>query len=282
MLPGIISILITSFLWALNPVFSRTIGYSIPIFYMSIIRGFFVIFLLMMILFIRGKWKNIALSDYSWYYLRAIAGFFSFFGIYIAFIHLPVGTGMFVTFAASTIGAFIFGKLFFNEKIKKINWISLLMSMIGLGIIYTVEFSPEKMPYLISALIGGLGTAIWNIVPIKLAGKYSEEELMLIDNIFILTILIPLSVYLNESWNSFSFNSIAWSMNLFMGIQILLATYFSIYGFYKLKSQYASIISLSEILFGIAIGFFLYSETVSTMDLIGGIMIILAAAIYRK
>ena len=60
------------------------------------------------------------------------------------------------------------------------------------------------------------------------------------------------------------------------GVMFLVTGQLMVYGFSNLEAYTGSLIMLSEILFGLIIGFLFYSEIPSTLTLTGGIIIILA------
>jgi len=273
---GILSILGSTFLYGAFGVFTRLIGYKIPLFYASFTRLLFAFLILFLILYSTKKIKPIKKEDYKWLILRSLAGIVSFVGFYISFYAIPIGLAYFIYYAGSTISSYFFGKVLFKEKLTKIKIISLILALFGLGIVYlsNIKLNSSSI-YMLAALISGFGAAIWDSFSKKISGNYSATQLNMLDNFIDLPIMMLISFLLKETWVFPAFN-LTWLFNLIFSITFIITGQLMIYGFKYLDVQIASLFMLTEILFGIIFGFIFYKEMITLTTLIGGIAIIVA------
>lgn len=272
---GILSILGSTFLYGAFGVFTRLIGYKIPLFYASFTRLLFAFLILFLILYSTKKIKPIKKEDYKWLILRSLAGIVSFVGYYVSFYVIPIGLAYFIFYAGSIISGYFFGKVLFKEKLTKIKIISLILALFGLGIVYLSNIKLNPSIYMLAALISGFGSAIWDSFSKKISGNYSATQLNMLDNFIDLPILMLISFLLKETWVLPAFN-LTWLFNLIFSITFILTGQLMIYGFKYLDVQIASLFMLTEILFGIIFGFIFYKERITLTTLIGGIVIIVA------
>lgn len=272
---GILSILGSTFLYGAFGVFTRLIGYKIPLFYASFTRLLFAFLILFLILYSTKKIKPIKKEDYKWLILRSLAGIVSFVGYYVSFYVIPIGLAYFIFYAGSIISGYFFGKVLFKEKLTKIKIISLILALFGLGIVYLSNIKLNPSIYMLVVLISGFGSAIWDSFSKKISGNYSATQLNMLDNFIDLPILMLISFLLKETWVLPAFN-LTWLFNLIFSITFILTGQLMIYGFKYLDVQIASLFMLTEILFGIIFGFIFYKERITLTTLIGGIVIIVA------
>lgn len=272
-LVGVSSLLLATLLYSTFGIFSRVVAFNLPIFFQnwsralleSLVLGLFILFL--------KKWTKVSLKDFFWIALREIGAIFAFFGPYIAFLYLSFGTTYFVFYAGSTIGGYFLGKVFFKEKIDRQRIVSLFLALIGLCLIYSINISSGKTIYVLISFLGGLGVSIWNIFSKKISHKYSALQLNFLDLFLYFVIMFILSLVLREVWPAPN-TSTPFVVNLLYAFIFLPTGQLIIYGFRHLDAHVGSLIMLTEILFGVFIGLFVYKESVSLMTWIGGILIV--------
>jgi drug/metabolite transporter (DMT)-like permease len=275
---GLLSLLLSTFIYGFFGILVKTLGYELPYFYMAWVRGIGGALILLTPIVLFRTWKHIHASDWKWIFIRGVAG-----GVlaqtlnYYAFFYLPVGTALFTFFAGATIGGYIIGRLFFGEVITRVKIISLVLSLLGLLLVYYASISFKNPIYMGMALFGGLATAVWNTFSKKVSDKYAALQLNFLDFAISGVILAGLSLFMREPWTAPAFSS-PWITNFLFILMFVSTGQLMIYGFNRLEAQIGSLIMLTEILFGTALAFMFLGETITPLTFLGGIIIIAAIA----
>lgn len=272
---GASTLFASSFIYGFFGILTRTLGFDLPLFFQSWTRNLFMSLILFIPVLYLKKWKSLRKKHTLWIIARALGGLLGFVGSFISFYYIPIGTAYFVFYSGSTIGGYLLGRLLFNEKFTVIKISSLILSIAGLFLIYTLEFEIEKSLYILAALSSGFGSAIWSVFSKKVSHTYSALQLNFLDFLLFFIMTFSLSVFLKEKWSMPSFSS-PWIANLLFAAMFLSTGQLMIYGFKHLKAQTGSLIMLSEILFGITLAFLFYKEIPPISTFLGGIFIISA------
>lgn len=184
-------------------------------------------------------------------------------------------TCAFYFLAGSTIGGYFIGKIIFNEKFTKVKLLSFFVAIFGLILIYSINFAGANFLYATFALSGGFGVSVWNTFSKKVSGSYSALQLNFLDTLNFVIIEFCLSIILREKWVKPEFSMLWFYMFLFV-LMFILTGQLMIYGYKHLNVHAATLIMLTEVLFGAILGFLFYKETLSVSTLSGGLLIILA------
>lgn len=272
---GKLAIAVSALLYGSVGVFSRLINFQIPLYYQQWVRNLLAVLFFGILLLITKDWKKIQKNDLPWFVARSVCGFISFVTIYIAFNYISFSTNYFVSYAAALIGNFTIGRLLFDEKINRIKFVSLTLSIIGLYFVYTFTFEPGKSIYIAMSLIGGLTTAGWDTLSKKISGTYSNLQLNFFD--FFSAAIIPfiISIILKEPWPIISFTA-PWIATFFFCVMYIATGILMVYGFKRVEAQIGSIILLFDVVIGIVLGYLIFKESVTFTALIGGSMILSA------
>ncbi len=274
-LQGIIALTSAAFIYGLFPIFTRLAGADLPFYFQNAVRLFIAFFIFLIATILLRNWKKVRKQDAKWFVLRSSVVFLSFCAFTYTLQFLPIGTMLFTFYAGSTISGYLIGKFFFGEKLTFKKYLSLGLAVVGLFLIYSINFEPDKFVYLLLAFGSGLFTAMWNIFSKKLSDHYPSSQLNLIDNVIAMSLGIVVSLVLRETW-VLPEASTLWLVNLLFGLGIVATDILIVYGFNRLEGQIGSIIMLSEVLFAIAFGYVFFQESVTIMTVIGGSVILLA------
>jgi drug/metabolite transporter (DMT)-like permease len=272
---GFASLLSATFIYGFFGVLARVIGLNLPLFYQSWVRNLFQLFILAVFVLLLRKWVPVKQKDVKWLLLRTFGGLVGFFGSFIAFLYIPFGTTYFVFYAGSTIGGYLLGNILFHEKFTLKKIISLGLSVVGLLFIYSVSFEMDKSIYVLAALLSGFGTSVWNTFSKKISDVYSALQLNFIDTILTFAVTLSISLIIREQWVAPELSPIWLAMILF-AVMFILTGQLMVYGFSRLDVHLASLIMLTEILFGVIFGYVFFRESVTPMTLVGGLLIISA------
>jgi len=275
-LTGFSTLFSAAFLYATTNIFFRLIGYNLPLYFQNFVRSVFMSLILLVPAIYFKKWKKLNKNDIPWIIARTIGGVVALIAYYIAINFLKIGTTYFLFYASSTISGYIGGKLLFNEKLNARKIISLLLSIFGLTLVYSISVDAESFLYIILAMIAGVGFAFWTTFAKKISGTYSAIQLNLVDNVISAICFCAVSIIIREVWIVPDFSKI-WLANYGLGIIFIFTGQLVVYGFRHLEAQIGSLVMLSEILFGLIVGVIFYKEIISLPTFIGGALIIVAA-----
>lgn len=270
------SLITAAFIFAFFGVITRIMGFNIPLFYQSWTRNLLCVFILAIPFALsKTRWKKTSLRDLKWIAARAFGGTIAFVGSYLSFFYLPLGTVLFIFYGGSTIGGYVLGYLFFKERLNKIKLISLLLALGGLLLIYLLNIKILAPLYMVFSFIAGLGVSIWNTFSKKISHRYSATQLNLLDFFFVFVFMLILSLIFREKWTMPTFST-PWLANAGFVVFFISTGQLMIWGFKHIEAQVGSLIMLSEILFGILIGYLFFKETITVFTLLGGMLIITA------
>lgn len=273
-----ISLITATFIYGSFPIFSRAIGFDLPLYFQSVIRGLLGTIILFCLTVLTKSSLTVHRKDLFWFFLRSLFGGFAFFTSYIAFNHEPIGTVYFIYYCGTALGGYFWGSIFFREKITPIKLISLILALSGLFFIYSNNFSSNSVFYLGLSFISGLGTSIWSVFSKKISYTYSAIYSNCIDTGIYTVLVLFASILLKEQWIVPSFSP-TWIANYVFGLTFVVTGSLVVKGFKYLNAQIASLFMLLEVVFGILFGFILYHEELSLSIFIGGIIIISAISL---
>lgn len=270
------SLITAAFIYAFFGVLTRVIGFELPLFYQSWTRALLCVFILTIpFVLSKTRWKKTSSRDLKWIAARAFGGIFAFVGSYFSFIYLPLGTALFIFYGGSTIGGYILGYFLFKERVYRIKLLSLLLALAGLFLIYVVNMRITTPLYMGTALMAGLTVASWNTFSKKISHQYSATQLNLLDFFFTFVFMLIMSIIGRERWILPTIST-PWLASLGFAFLFISTGQLMIWGFKHIEAQIGSLIMLSEILFGILIGYLFFKETITVFTLLGGALIIIA------
>ena len=268
-------ILLASASYGFYGIFSRMIGQNFGEFSQSWTRNTIIIVLVGLFLLLTKTWKAIERKDWKWMILWPLSDVVSIVLLYITFNNLSIGTSYLLLYASMIIGGFIFGKLLYKEKLNIIKITSIILSMLGLILIFTAEFSIEKIQFIIFGLLAGVSTALWNNLSKKVSDRYPNAQLVFIDTTVALCATLVGSLIVKDTV-PFLANSV-WIWQVLYALTQISAVAFVILGFRYLEAQIASIILPVEVIFAVIFGFLFFKEIPLPKTLLGGFFIASAA-----
>jgi|SRR3989344_6879610 len=272
---GEVALLTAAALYGFFGVFSRVISFNIPLFFQQWTRNILATLIILALVKIFGRWKKIKRVDVKWFILRGLGGQISFISLYIGFIYLDFATNYFISYSTATIAGYIFGYLFFKEKLTRVNLVALILSMIGLLLIFRISLHADKLIYLLISTIGGITTSVWMVFSKKISGTYSNLQLNMVDSVLALALPFILSVIFKEKWTLPALNWL-WGANLLFAGLFMATSFLIVFGFKYVEAQKGSLILLFDILVGVLLGYIIFHETISLPASVGGLFILAA------
>ncbi len=277
-LKGVISLCFASLFWGLWGVFARILGLNFDVFYQSFVRSLILFAVILAYVIIRKSWKKIEAGDFKWFFIILAGGLASGIGSFVGYNHLTISATLFYYFAGFIAGSYLLGKLFFAERLTKIKLIALLLCLTGLLMVFYSSIKLGGIIFIALALTAGLGGAVWSTFSKKITAKYSLAQTLLVDNFNFAAGSFILALVFKEAivWPSFS---LLWLYVVLFSLAVLVASFLHFYGIKYVQAQIGGLILLLEVVFGVFFGWLFFKETLTMFPLIGGVMIILGAAL---
>lgn len=133
---GTTYIAISAFFFASYGIWIRLMHGTFSPFNQAWSRGLFLATLLIISGIVTHQFSRIKRQDYPWFMLIALCGGLNQTPYYFGFEHLPIGTATLLFYVALVIGGYLVGWLVTQEAITRTKLISLILSVIGMAIIY--------------------------------------------------------------------------------------------------------------------------------------------------
>lgn len=274
-LKGAVFIAISAFFYASYGIWSKLMMGSFGEFNQAWIRGLLLLLILVPFGLWKKKFKKISKKDLKWFLVVAFSGGLNQAPYFYGFEHLQVGTATLLFYTMLTIGAYLIGKFFFGERITLIKYLSLILAMIGLALIYSFSLTANQiMPALLVIIAGFMGASIV-VFSKKLSSSYSETQILtgVFGIMFLSNLLI--SMGLKENLPSIDNFMPLFSQLGYTGA-LLLANLAVILGFKYLEPSIGALIGLLEVIFAIIFGLLFFGEILS-LGTISGILLVLFA-----
>lgn len=276
---GVLSLFTAASFYGLYGIFSRLIGSAFGNFNQNWIRNAMVLILISVVIFItKTKLKSIKRADLKWIVVWFLSGSWVTVLTFIAFNNLPISTTYLAIYSSMITAGFISGKVFFNEYLNKIKIISLILSFLGLLIIYQFSITEDQLLFLVLALISGFMTGIWNTISKKFSSNYPNNQMVMMDaassviaalfGAIIFKEYLP-DVILTISWVWISIYAVIQTINVGL----------IVYGFKNIEAQIGSIILPVEVIFATVFSILIFKEIPSISTVLGGVFILIAAII---
>ena len=171
-----------------------------------------------------------------------------------------------------------------KEKMSPIRWVSFAIAFVGVMLCSMKDLQVVNMStqYIIGNLLifaGVLGSGFYNIVCKKIAGEYTEMEMLFYTYIFMVVILFPFVWHYEGNVLK---NFPTFTTNTWIGLALLTVfhNFLSMILFFTaLKSLEAIQVALSNFLitfFGLPIAVIILHEKLSWMAVIGGLLVLLS------
>lgn len=276
---GIAAIIAAVACYGLFGTLAKFMGQSFGSFSQNWIRNLLVIVIIVTYARLSGvRWKKIAPQDWRWMLAWTLSGSANTILLYIAFNHIPIGTAYFLLYSGMIMTGFISGSILFHERITTRKIIALLLSVLGLVIIYYWDIRSFGFLYPAFAVTAGIMVGLWNTLSKKVSDKYPNHQLVFTDAFMSFLVGLVGWIVLREHIPTVSFTA-PWIAVVVWAVAQVAATAFVVYGFKKLEAQVASVIMPIEVIFGTIFGYIFFAQVLPLTTLLGGLLIASAAVV---
>lgn len=271
-LVGTLSLFGAAFLYGSQNVATRLTGISFGPFLSTALRA------LVVILFLAGfvQWKKIVKQDWKWFALRAVGNVIATTCIFIAVNKMSIGAALFSFYASLILSGGLFGVLFYKEKVTLVKTLSLLLTAVGLVLIYSNQSRLTFNWYFVIAILGGIGGSLWSVFSRPITNKYGLKQLVVVDSSITALLSFLISFSLHEPWQVVQFDQRLLAV-LYLGFTQVFTGQLVAKGFKSVDAQVGSMILLNDSIFGIIFGFLFFKEVTPLLVILGGIFVFLSS-----
>jgi drug/metabolite transporter (DMT)-like permease len=187
----------------------------------------------------------------------------------IAVQKTTIANMLFVSYATTMIVQFILGTMILKEKVNVIKLTAIMFSLVGLAL-YSHALLHGNIGVFFSVLAGATG-AFANLINKKLAGVDRWAVLQLQYGLGAI-ILFGITAALGNGFiRTMSIQGIL--ITIAFAVTILIASYLLLYGYQHIDVNIGTVISSTELVFGVILGFILFHEIPDTNEIISGLLI---------
>lgn len=275
---GMISLVLAGLIFATYGVFTRLIDKEFAVAYQTWTRGGISLIILLLIGLLTHSFKSVARKDWKWFFAYACGGALVMVPFTLAVLNLPLGTTLFLFYSISTILSFIYGSIFFKEKLDITKVFSIVLALFGIALLYFGNISFVKPIYIFWTFLSAFFYSLYTTFNKKISQKYSVFQIALSCQLAVFLINLIISLSFQEKFN-INFLSFTWLLNLIFTIFGTVTIILIIYGFKRVEVQKGSLLLLSELVFVLIFGFLFYQEVPNFYSVIGAVLITLALVI---
>lgn len=275
---GALLILISTLMFGTYGAWSRLIGDSFGVFYQGWTRALIIAVILLPFLLYKKEILPIDKKDWGW-----LAVFLTFTAgtqapLFYAFNHMDISSATLLFFVSMLITMYSVGFIFLGEKLTKVKTISFLLALVGLYFVFSFSITAFAILAALMAMLNGLASGGEVAFSKKLSDKYSPLYLTWLSWLIIIPTNGLLSVILGETQHIPSLD-LAWLWQAGYVVASIFAFYLIIAGLKYLDASIGGLLGLLEVVWGIALGILIFSESLTFRTIIGAVLIIAAASL---
>lgn len=272
---GEFALLGAAFFFSLYGVWVRYISSEFSVLFQIWTRTAIPLIIFLIIGLLKKQFKKIEKEDYKWFFVVALSASLMNLPYVWAVLNLPLGTAMFILYASSTIVGYILGAVLFKERLNSVKILSLILSILGLILLYAGNLQLVRNWNLLFALLSGILYGMYFTTTKKISDKYSVVQ---VDTFyFLINTLVYLSIFLVLHDHFYlNFLSTGWLFNLIYIFTIMATSVLVVFGFRYVEAQKGSLIVLAELPFVLLLGFFLFKEVPGVLNVFGATLILVA------
>ncbi len=192
----------------------------------------------------------------------------------LAVFNTKISLAIFSFYIANLVSSFILGRIFFKERVDKQKTISLLLILISLGFFTNITSNFSIDLGFIYGLVSGILQTITSIFQKRLVG-INRLSLVKIQTFTGLVFAIIFMYFTSSlSFPILPINGIV--MATLYGLLFLIISYLLLIGFQKTDINIGSMLVSTELLFGPLFAYLMFKESLTTSEIVGSILVIIA------
>ncbi len=165
----------------------------------------------------------------------------------------------------------VLSAIFLREKIEKITYISLIVSFIGLFLIfYTPDLKLNFLGYL-AGFSAGFFMSLVFLIGKKLTKSYDRMSMTFFQNLIALPLMLPLLFFAKFNWKFINLFTL-----IILGVFCTAIAFLLLYsGMKRVKGQKVGLLLLLEVVTPIILAFVFFREIPQLREIFGGILILI-------
>ena len=275
---GAVLIFISALMFGSYGVWARLMGGNFGIFYQGWTRALIITVILFPFLYFRREIVRIEKNDQKWMAVYLICSSLTQAPIYYAFNHMDIGSATLLWFTTILLTMYLVGFVFLGEKITLIKALSFTLALAGMYLVFSFSLTAFTILAASMAVLNGIASGGEVSFSKKLSDKYSPLYLTWLVWLIIVLTNGMASVLVGETQHLPSFD-VVWLYQLGFVAASIIAFWFIIEGLKYVEASIGGLLGLLEIVFSITFGILIFKEALTTKVIIGGLIIILAAAL---
>jgi drug/metabolite transporter (DMT)-like permease len=275
---GVLMVLASALFFGSYGVWSRLIGDSFDPLFQGYTRGLTICLFLFPVLYFRKQIAPIPRKDWKW-----LAVFLAFTSatqapLFYAFNNMDIGTATLLFFVSMLLTMYVVGFLFFGEKFTKVKAASFALALLGMFLTFSFSIKEFALLAAVAAAFNGVASGGEVAFSKKLTGNYAPLYMSALSWLIIVPTNGLLSIAVGERQLMPAFNA-AWGWQICYTVVSLLGFWLIIKGLKYVEASIGGLLGLLEIVFSIFFGMMLFGETIGGRALVGGMLILVAAAL---
>lgn len=276
---GIILILISAFMFGSYGIWYRLMGPSgFGAFYQGWTRALIIVFILLPFLLWKKEIIRISKNDWWWMFVYLLFTSLTQAPMFYAFNHMDIGTATLLFFVTMLLTMYVVGFVFLNEQITKTKFVSFALAFLGMYLVFSFSLKTFTLLAALMAVLNGIASGGEVSFSKKLSDKYSALYLTWLSWLIIAISNGAVSIFIGETQYLPSFN-IVWLYQMISVVTGIIGFWFIVEGLKHLEASIGGLLGLLEIVFSITLGILVFGEVLTIQTLIGGFVIMVAAAL---
>ena len=271
-------VLLSTLMFGSYGVWSRLIGDTMGDFFQGWTRALLILVMLLPVVLVRRELVKIQKEDRRWLVVFLVFTSLTQAPIFYAFNHMDIGTATLLYFVSFFLTMNIVGIGFMREKFNKVKIVSAVLALAGMYLVFSFSLSAFALFAALMAVANGVASGGEVAFSKKLSHKYSPLYLVTLSWAIILLTNSIISVSIGEPQVALSISK-PWFWQLCYSVVSLFGFWFVIAGLKYVDVGIGALISLLEIIFSVALGILIFGESLTLSVLIGGLLILIAAAL---
>ena len=236
-------------------------------------RHFVTFILISSILIIRKEsFKPVSLENLKYLVIRSLTGLTGVFFYFYSIMNLPLADSAMLS-KLSPFFVIISAVFILKEKIKLSNIPLILTAFAGAVLVIKPQLSYSVLPAISGTAAAVLAGISYSIVRLLKGRETPYKVILYFSGISVILIFIPAVL----QFRTYPLSS--WLILLLIGVFATGGQYFLTIGFQSYRAGDISIITYSQIIFSLILGFLFFSELPDVYSAAGGVLIIGSAAV---
>lgn len=274
-LKGSSSLFFAGILFATYGVFTRIVSEHFSVTYQIWTRALIAAAILLIIGMTMKSFKKIAKKDLKWFAIYSLGAALTNIPFIMAVNNAPLGTVLFLFYSVCTVLSFIYGRVFFGEKIDATKFISIVLALVGMVFLYHGSMGLTNPIYLLLAMLSGFFYSLDSVFNKKISNNYTVLQIAFSNQLIVSLFTFLVFLIVSDKVNT-DFISLSWLANVIFSVVLAVTSMLVVYGFKRIEVQKGSLILLSELVFVVLFGFVFYDEVPTITALFGSLLILVA------